>query len=241
MVESLTLATAKSHGLLFKTGSPVSFTAIHNKEKAPNRGSRFQQDIEPAGYYTQVETSPNPELPKNIERVNVTLKNPLILYFNLSSENGYDKNSWKAQLSIHFRAKGKQLTRILLQHGYDGIITIDKKYNTTSEIVLLKPETIIKEDLKGQKANYVGTCAASFNNSGDCINDDLPYQNVSDFAKGEEDSIEVSKNEFLKNVDVPNELRKFLNQKDTLYLKDDENDVYMLYDSNKDVHYFFVR
>ena len=140
ITESLTLASVKSQGILFKTGKPVSFTVIHNKEKAPYMGSRYQQDIEPVGYYCL--QSRGGQTPEGFESVKVTLKNPLVLYLNLNQDRIYDDNSWKAQLVKEFGLKGKLLTKFLVKDGYDGIITVDKKHNETSEIVLLKKETL---------------------------------------------------------------------------------------------------
>jgi hypothetical protein len=65
------------------------------------------------------------------------------------------------------------------------------------------------------------------------------YNDVSDFAYSEENSTEISKNEFTKNVgNVPDNITNYLS-KDVIYLHDQINDVFMIYDIDNDIHYFF--
>lgn len=82
----------------------------------------------------------------------------------------------------------------------------------------------------------VGTCVNSFDEDADCINSDLPYRDVSEFAVADENAARITKEEFLKNVNVPEKLINI----DAIYLHDIDNDVYMLYDVDLDIHYFFA-
>jgi hypothetical protein len=87
---------------------------------------------------------------------------------------------------------------------------------------------------------YVGNCVDSFDDAGDCIIDQLPYYNVSDFAVNEENAKEVTAEEFTLYVDIPEECRSIHALLDTIHLYDSLNQVYMLYDTDMDVHYFFI-
>jgi hypothetical protein len=123
-------------GHLFQTGKEVTIPAIRHEAKAQYYGSRFQQDIEPAGLYFQFDSDPNPNPPEGITKFKITLKNPLLLLWN-SKDGGYDENSWKAFLFNKYKKKGKSLSSALMKDGYDSVVTIDRKYNVTSEIVKL--------------------------------------------------------------------------------------------------------
>lgn len=91
---------------------------------------------------------------------------------------------------------------------------------------------------------YLGSCVDSFDMEGSCENTRLPYGDVSAFACGEERAIIILKNEieeeFSKNM-KKSCFVNILNKKDTTMLYDDEHNVYMLYDFEDDVHYFFKR
>ena len=97
---------------------------------------------------------------------------------------------------------------------------------------------ILLEKLKLiESMQYVGNCVDSFDEDGQSL---LPFYNdVSDFAYHEENYTEISKDMFLNHVDVPNRLKNIINSKDTIFFKDEDNDILILYDSNKDIHYFF--
>ena len=97
---------------------------------------------------------------------------------------------------------------------------------TSVETALAKPET---------KAQYVGDCVSGFDLDGDCTIPTLPYKDVSAFAVAEEAAKEISKEEFNQHV----ELGTLVPRKDTLYLFDSDNGVFMMYDHKKDRHYFF--
>lgn len=88
---------------------------------------------------------------------------------------------------------------------------------------------------ENQQYYFIGTCVNSFDKDGECSFRN--YRDTTDFAQGEEDADEISKEEFDKHCKTSTiKLGKKLK-----YLYDKENDVYMIYDENKDVHYFWVK
>lgn len=86
------------------------------------------------------------------------------------------------------------------------------------------------------KKHYVGNCVNSFDDDGDCIIPQLPYNTTSDFAYAEENYTPIDKDTFDKNVSVPTNF-SFKNHK---LLHDKENDVFVSYDTKKDIHHFFT-
>lgn len=118
-----------------------SFRYIRNTQSAKGAGhhfgSRFQQDIEPAGRYCLED--PGGALVTGWERGSVTLKNPLVIAWNTNPDGGYDSTSWKAVLNRQYKAKGLALSRKLVKAGYDAIITVREIRGVveTSECVLL--------------------------------------------------------------------------------------------------------
>ena len=97
-------------------------------------GSRFQQDIEPAGQYFLADETGGTTLPSGWERGTKTFQQPLVVEWNGS----YDATSWKAQLYARYRKKGKALSRALRKQGYDAIITVQRGQDgrwETSEMV----------------------------------------------------------------------------------------------------------
>jgi hypothetical protein len=130
-------------GAHFKSGQPVTFKYLKNKEKAPNFGPLYQQDIEPHGKYViqkEIDDAPDDE---RWESGEITFQNPLVLPFNSEFSRAYDSNSWKAELSRRFGGKtGRALSQAIVAAGYDGIVTVDvgpdgKPYDTR-EIVDLR-------------------------------------------------------------------------------------------------------
>ena len=93
------------------------------------------------------------------------------------------------------------------------------------------------EEITNNKKHFAGTCVNSFDEEGNCITN-LPWLTVSDFAVDEENAEEINKEEFLKNVDISKELIKKLLKHKLKFMKADN--VYMIYDDNTDIHYFFV-
>lgn len=113
---------------------------LKNIEKAPNMGSRYGQDVEPAGFYAieyneeyqrDMLTRPNYKLYK------VNIKNPLIIEVDSDT-----LISWKRDLSEKYKAKGKALSKKLMADGYDVIITFQTRYNETGEIIVLDTSTL---------------------------------------------------------------------------------------------------
>ncbi len=118
-------------GRRFETGVPVEFRYIRNNQPAPGIGSKYQQDIEPAGRYLIHNEEPGPEdYLKELERRGWEFgthrfESPLVMAFNVNNEAYYDENSWKAVLSRKFGGfKGEALTRAIVGQGYDGIVTV---------------------------------------------------------------------------------------------------------------------
>ena len=108
---------------------------MHNKDKSPYMGSTYGQDVEPAGYYS-IEFRDFNVLPNNYEKIEYTYSKPLII--NVDDDSLI---SWKYNLSNEYKATGKDLTKKLLNKGYDIIIT---KYpnGETGEIIILDTKKI---------------------------------------------------------------------------------------------------
>lgn len=136
---TLQLRTVEECGVRFETGVPVTFEFVRNTEKAPNLGPRFQQDIEPAGFYVQHACGFSQDLARGWVRGVLTLESPLVLSFSDpvdALEPLYGPHSWKAELQRAFRARGRALSRKLVAAGYDGVVTV--RDGDTSEVVSLR-------------------------------------------------------------------------------------------------------
>ena len=115
----------------FVTGKPVQFEFLHNTESAPDMGSQFGQDIEPAGRYL-LEKDVSGPAPPNWETGEISFENPLVI------EHG-DTRDWKKRLSATYEGKtGQELSDAVRADGHDGIVTIDSRAGQTSEIVDLQ-------------------------------------------------------------------------------------------------------
>lgn len=88
------------------------------------------------------------------------------------------------------------------------------------------------------KKNFVGTCVNSFDEDGECIIPELPFNDVNDLAYADENAENISKEEFYRSVNVPESVIKKTSGNEIFYLIFE--DVYMLYDGDEDIHYFFV-
>ena len=87
---------------------------------------------------------------------------------------------------------------------------------------------------------YVGNCINCFDEDGDCTCDELPFSTVSDFAVAIENTISLTPESFYKlaftdglsfgDKDDEYEYFRFL----------DYPDVIVAYNTDTDVHYFFV-
>ena len=85
------------------------------------------------------------------------------------------------------------------------------------------------------KKHLVGSCK-DFDEDGNCTIPQLPYRDTTHFAQAEENATKITKDQFINNVNVPDNLKDI----DAIYLHDEDNDVFMLYDDEKDIHYLFV-
>ena len=145
---SLTHTEVDTPDITFKTGTPVEFLFSRNLETAPDMGSTYQQDIEPAGMYvvgpvslkTQQHFAEN--LPGKYLMGTIRFQNPLVIPFNSQGVMSYDEHSWKAMLSEHYGATGRELANKVRADGYDGIVTVHR--GDTSEIVCLDPSCVTK-------------------------------------------------------------------------------------------------
>lgn len=119
------------YGRHFETGVPVEFRYVRNNESAPDFGSRYQQDIEPAGRYLTHNEDPGSEdylaemRRRGWEYGLAKFENPLVITFNTKKQINYDEHSWKAALSRKFGGfTGEALARAIVGQGYDGIVTV---------------------------------------------------------------------------------------------------------------------
>lgn len=80
--------------------------------------------------------------------------------------------------------------------------------------------------------HYLGSCVNSFDEDGQCTV--LPYSDVTEFAQAEENYIELNISQFKSNVSF----HSILNKCDSFYF-DRDNGLYIAYDSDTDIHYFF--
>lgn len=86
------------------------------------------------------------------------------------------------------------------------------------------------------KKHLVGTCVNAFDLNGNCTIPELPYKDTTEFAQAEENAKQITKEDFINAVNIPQNLKHI----DAIYLHDQNNNVYMLYDDNNDIHYLFV-
>tara|TARA_B100000700_G_C15063044_1_gene867375 strand:- start:9303 stop:10115 length:813 start_codon:yes stop_codon:yes gene_type:complete len=101
----------------------------------------------------------------------------------------------------------------------------------------ISAKNIIDIETLNAPAEYLGNCVDSFDENGDSLID--IFSDVSNFACIEEESKKVSVEDFMiatkkSMFDIE---RLSLNKK--TYLESENKDVYMIYDEDKDIHYFF--
>jgi hypothetical protein len=140
-IENLPLTEITERGVTFKTGKPVTFNFIRNTGSSKQYGipqEKYQQNLEPTGKYML--HSEGTQLLPEWEEGSISFQKPLVIKFHLNDDMAYDDKSWKAVLSNYYGKTGKGLTQALVNAGYDGIVTVDKKH--TSEIIALKPKNI---------------------------------------------------------------------------------------------------
>ena len=127
-----------------KTNQPVSIKYNRNKEKSPDMGSEFGQDVEASGVYV---TQDNGFTPDGFESGTADIKSPLVIEVTDDTQIEY-----KRELSKKYKGKkGKALTKALIKDGYDSIITKNED-GTTGEIIILDDSIINKTEIK-QDAN----------------------------------------------------------------------------------------
>lgn len=86
--------------------------------------------------------------------------------------------------------------------------------------------------------HFLGTCVNSFDEDGNCVVPGL-YNDVSDFAVHEENAQQITKSQFLKHIGrIDHGIDKEISH-NRIYLHDSDNGVFMIYDVETDIHYFF--
>ena len=96
-------------------------------------------------------------------------------------------------------------------------------------------------ELTVKKYHFVGTCVNSFDEEGNCIVNQLPWSDVTEFAQDEEDHFKpITSEEFNENVDNVSSVYKPARGLRPLKFYSFKN-VLVLYDTVSDVHYFFVK
>lgn len=99
---------------------------------APNCGTKFNQHLEPQGWYFSPSPRPLYE-PTLLNHITGQLESGNILTIELT-ENELISN-WKFRLHQTYKAKGKQLTKKLLKLGFNTILVT--RNNTWFEAVYL--------------------------------------------------------------------------------------------------------
>lgn len=106
----------------FKTGKPVTFDFMHNTESAtdifgkPKKGDQFKRDLEPSGrYVNQTSDASKVDTSGRMIAGTLTFNNPLVL----------DTRNWKQDLYDHYKKRGKQLSKALIDDGFDGVVTVN--------------------------------------------------------------------------------------------------------------------
>ena len=109
-------------------------TIMKNMTPMGNHGSSYGQDVEPIGTYV-LEKDFEGDIKNNRDEnwvVGVAnIKSPLIIELL-----GDDEITYKYDLAKKYNAKGGKLTKLLMDKGFDSIITKYKGKNYTGEIVL---------------------------------------------------------------------------------------------------------
>ena len=84
---------------------------------------------------------------------------------------------------------------------------------------------------------YVGNCTNVFDeDTGECALS--MFNDVSDFAYQDENSENIDAKEFYERVIIPENLKTSLS-KNLEYKYYDQSDIYVIYDDDTDIHYFF--
>ena len=89
------------------------------------------------------------------------------------------------------------------------------------------------------KKHLVGTCVDSFDEDGNCLVPQLPFDTASDLGYADENAIGMTRKEFMEKVELDPETKKrVVERRKLLYMR--YKDLLMLYDPEDDIHYFFV-
>jgi len=83
-----------------------------------------------------------------------------------------------------------------------------------------------------KRYSLAGNCVNSFDDDSCSFSN---YVDVTDFAQGEENSIQINKEQFLNKINYNNVVDKC-----DIFLYDESHDCYIAYNSKKDIHYFFI-
>ena len=97
---------------------------------------------------------------------------------------------------------------------------------------------MLLSEVAGTKAHFVGSCVNSFDEDGDCIIHQLPWNDTTEFAQALEDQQQISKEQFVNSVETSSITNEVVTKAEEFSLADN---VFIAYDSDEDVHYFFVK
>lgn len=93
---------------------------------------------------------------------------------------------------------------------------------------------------------YLGTCISAFDEDGDAFDQqNMIYQNVTEFAQNEEKAIQISSQDFIDKTNLhPDFVKEYISDKQItdeslFFLYDKNNQMIMIYDDETDIHYFF--
>lgn len=117
-VEDVEVIGSETNENVLTENEPLVLPIMKNMESAPNMGSRFGQDVEPAGtYVSHFEDGDTPDM-ANYKYGKAIINKPLFIDVD-------DNNiiQYKRDLAAQYKAKGKKLTQKLMQQGYDALIT----------------------------------------------------------------------------------------------------------------------
>ena len=102
-------------------GLTMTYVRVPN-QNTQNYGSKYGQNIEPAGEYMSMDTSQGKNKIDGYEYGTIQFKKPLVLEHKNTSDTG-----WKKTVSDMYNGlTGKKLTSALIKDGYDAIVTYDE-------------------------------------------------------------------------------------------------------------------
>lgn len=141
-----TKASEKQEVNKIKQDGSITMTYVRNANtNTQNYGSRYGQNIEPAGEYMSMDTMEGKYKIPGFEYGTIDFKKPLILEHKDTTANG-----WKKDLSNKYGGlTGKKLSDAIKKDGYDAIMTKDEDGNFI-EVV----------NLNGKKNNNSNTRAS---------------------------------------------------------------------------------